>query len=378
MGHTSLHLGVEQISGAAAVITLEGAVTAEAEAALAEAMEHAAGRGARSLLVDLSRVPGIDSGGASALVKLWATAKRRGIRLFAAAPDAGIREILELTQLAEAVPVFDKPDLALSAMGVAAGSVPPGEVRTTEVTRDATLGTNRGSVVYWSKPVKKLRVTRMPGAVTGLTVAGRRPVGPVKGFGQMWEKTYELRIADAKKTPFEIAAIMKENFVGFQPRQNKFYPSPAGIVAGETVLIKSSTMGIPIYTGVLTSYADDVSFTFMTPQGHPESGWVTFRVFKEAGQTVCQIQGLARANDPVFETAFRLHGSKFQEQIWKHVLASLGRYLGVNAPVTMKKRCIAPDLQWGQAVNIWYDAQIWTLAYILLWPARRIAGIFKK
>ena len=185
MGHTSLRLGVQQISGAAALVTLEGAVTAEAEAALVEAMEHAAGRGARSLLFDLSRVPGIDSGGASALVKLWATAKRRGVRLFAAAPDAGIREILELTQLSEAVPVFDKPDLALSAMGVAAGSVPPGEVRTTEVTRDETLGTNRGSVVYWSKPVKKLRVTRMPGAVTGLTVAGRRPVGPVKGFGQM-------------------------------------------------------------------------------------------------------------------------------------------------------------------------------------------------
>ena len=379
MGQTNLHLGVQQISGAAAVVTLEGAVTAEAEAALVEAMEHAAGRGARSLLLDLSRVPGIDSGGASALVKLWAVSKRRGVRLFAAAPDASLQEILELTQLSEAMPVFDKPALALSAMGVAAGSVPAtGEARTIEVTRDAALGANRGSVVYWSKPVKKLRVTRTPGAVTGLTVAGRRPVGPVKGFGQMWEKTYELRFADAKKTPFEIAAIMKANFVDFQPRQNKFYPSPAGIVAGETVLIKSSTMGIPIYTGVLTSYADDVSFTFMTPQGHPESGWVTFRVFKEAGQTVCQIQGLARANDPVFEIAFRLHGSKFQEQIWKHVLASLGRYLDVNAQVTMKKRCVAPDLQWGQAVNIRHDAQIWTLAYVLLWPVRRVAGIFRK
>ena len=120
-------------------------------------------------------------------------------------------------------------------------------------------------------------------------------------------------------------------------------------MAGETVLIRSSVGGIPILTGVLVSYADDVSFTFMTPQGHPESGWVTFRVFKEANETVCQIQGLARANDPIYEIAFRLHGSKFQEQTWMHVLGSLAKHLDVNGPATMKKRCIAPNLQWSQS-----------------------------
>ncbi len=378
MTQTSLRVSVQPAGGPAAALTLDGAVTAEAEAALFEAMGQAAGRGARSLLIDFSRVAGIDSGGASALVKLWAESKSRGIRLFAAAPDAGLRQILDLTQLSEAMPVFDSLAPALSAMGVAAGSVPSGESRVVEVSRDATAGAGRGRVANWARPVKKLRWTRMPGAISSLNLEGRRPVGPVKGFGQMWEKTYELRIPGANKTPSEITAIMKGNFVSFQPPQNKFYPSLAGIVAGETVLIKSSTMGIPIYTGVLTSYADDVSFTFMTPQGHPESGWVTFRVFPEAGQTVCQIQGLARANDPVFEIAFRLHGSKFQEQIWKHVLASLGRHLDVSVPVTMKKRCVAPNLQWGQAVNIWYDAQIRTLVYIALWPLRRVAAIFQR
>ncbi len=378
MGQVSLHLSIQQISGPAALMALEGAVTAEAEAAMLEAMEHAAGQGARSVVVDLSRVSGIDSGGASVLVKLWTASKSRRINLLAAAPDPGIREILDLTQLSEVMPVFDDPARALSAVGVGAGETPAGEAKKMEVTRDTTLGTNRGSVVYWAKPVKRLTVTRVPGTISSLNVEGRRPVGPIKGFGQMWEKTYELRFSEAKKTPFDIATIMKENFVSFQPPQNKFYPSPAGIAAGETVLIRSSTMGIPIYTGVLTSYADDVSFTFMTPQGHPESGWVTFRVFREAGETVCQIQGLARANDPLFEVAFRLHGAKFQEQIWKHVLGSLAGHLDVNAPVTMRKRCIAPNLQWSQAANLRHDAQIWTLAYLLLWPVRRVVRIFKK
>ncbi len=378
MGHSTLRLSIRQVSPKAALISLEGVVTAEAEMALVEALQDAAGHGAGSLVVDLSGVSGIDSGGASALVKLWAAARGGRVRLLVAAPDTRIREILDLTQLSEVVSVFPDLDRALSAAGVAAGQALSGPAKEKEVTWDAGAGANRGSVVYWAKPVKKLPAARVPGAITDLTVRGRRPVGPVMGFGQMWEKTYELHFADARKTPFEITGIMKENFVSFQPSQNRFYPSPAGIVAGETVLIKSSTMGIPIYTGVLTSYADDVSFTFMTPQGHPESGWVTFRAFREAGETVCQIQGLARANDPLFEAAFRLHGAKFQEQIWKHVLGSLGRHLGVDAPVVMRKRRIASNLQWSQAGNIWHDAQIWTLVYLLMWPFRRIFGIFRK
>jgi hypothetical protein len=194
----------------------------------------------------------------------------------------------------------------------------------------------------------------------------------------MWEKTYELRFSDAKRTPVEVAATTKENFVRFQPPQNNFYPSPAGMKAGETVLIRSSVLGVPILTGVLVSYADDVSFTFMTPQGHPESGWVTFRVFKESNDTVCQIQGLARANDPIYEIAFRLHGAKFQEQTWMHVLGSLAKHLDVKSQPTLKKRLIAPKMQWSQVGNIRYNAQLWTLAYLLIWPLRRVVRIFKK
>jgi hypothetical protein len=276
------------------------------------------------------------------------------------------------------MPLFDDLTQALSAAGAGISIPGPGDAKRLEVTKQSTVGVNRGTVVYWSKPVQKLRVTKVPRAVSSLNVEGRHPVGPIKGFGQMWEKTYEIRFSDAKRTPFEITATTKENFVRFQPTQNHFYPSPAGIVAGETVLIRSAVMGIPIFTGVLVSYADDVSFTFMTPQGHPESGWVTFRVFRDANETVCQIQGLARASDPIYEIAFRLHGSKFQEMTWKHVLGSLAKHLDVKSPVTMKKRLIGPNLQWSQVGNIRHNAQLWTLGYLLIWPVRRVVRIFKK
>ncbi len=331
MGQVSLSVSIQNISGSVAVMALDGVVAAEAEAAMVEALEHAASKGARSVVLDFSRVSGIDSGGASTLVKLWALAKSRRMNLSAAGLDAGIKEILDLTQLARVMPAFDDLSQALSAAGVGTGVSSAAEAKRFDVTEGSSPGVNRGSVVYWAKPVQKLHVTKVEGSISSLNVEGRRPVGPIKGFGKMWEKTYELRFLDPKKTPFDIAATTKENFVRFQPPQNNFYPSPAGIVAGETVLIRSAVGGIPILTGVLVSYADDVSFTFMTPQGHPESGWVTFRVFKEANETVCQIQGLARANDPIYEIAFRLHGSKFQEQTWMHVLGSLAKHLDVNA-----------------------------------------------
>jgi hypothetical protein len=37
-------------------------------------------------------------------------------------------------------------------------------------------------------------------------------------------------------------------------------------------------------------YADDVSFTLMTPQGHIFSGWITFSSHVEGGVTVAQTE----------------------------------------------------------------------------------------
>lgn len=377
MGQVSLSLNVRIVGGSVAVMTLDGVLMADAEAAMVECLDHAAGKGARTVVIDFSRVSGIDSGGASALVKLCELAKRHRIGLFGAGPDVGIKEILVLTQLVGTIRCFEDLQQALSVAGGDAGTA-AGDEKSLQVSRDVPLGANRGSVVYWAKPVDKLHVAEVKGSISSLNVEGRHPVGPLKGFGQMWEKTYELRFVDPKKTLFDIAATTKQNFVRFQPPQNNFYPSPGGIVAGETVLIRSAVAGVPILTGVLVSYADDVSFTFMTPQGHPESGWVTFRVFKEGSETVCQIQGLARASDPIYEIAFRLHGSEFQEMTWKHVLGSLAKHLDVDAPVTMKKKCVAPNLQWSQVGNIRHNAQMWTLAHLVIWPIRRIARIFKK
>jgi hypothetical protein len=38
-------------------------------------------------------------------------------------------------------------------------------------------------------------------------------------------------------------------------------------------------------TGVMVIYADDKSFTFMTPEGHMFAGWITFSAMEQDGAT---------------------------------------------------------------------------------------------
>ena len=51
-------------------------------------------------------------------------------------------------------------------------------------------------------------------------------------------------------------------------------------------------------TGVMVLYADEESFTLMTPQGHMFAGWITFSAAEEDGATVAQAQVLMRAQRP--------------------------------------------------------------------------------
>ncbi len=378
MQQTGFAVSLSEVNESIALIQLEGPVTGDAEEAVLGVFDRALGEKARPVVLDFLAVSGLDGGGVSLLVKLCVAARRRRAGLAATGLSAGFKDVFRLTGLLEAIPVYESQEKAISAHGVRSVPATPARTERFEIPPESAGDVKRGDAVNWAKPVQKMHVGKTSECAGGLNVEGRRPVGPIRGFGQMWEKTYEFRFPDLRRSPAEIAATMKENFVRFQPSQNHFYPSPAGIKAGETVLIASVVMGVPIFTGVLVSYADDVSFTFMTPEGHPESGWVTFRAFTESNDTVCQIQGLARANDPIYEIAFRLHGSKFQEQTWTHVLGSLARHLDVASPVTMKKRCVAPNLQWSQLGNVRHNAQLWTLVYLLAWPLRRLTRVFRK
>jgi hypothetical protein len=225
----------------------------------------------------------------------------------------------------------------------------------------------------WAKSVSALHVTDVPEGALNLNVEGRRLVGPIQGFGQLWQRTYRVRLTGVG--PREVIQRLKTKLPIYQPPENRFYPSLAGVRPGEVLLINATVSGMPVSTGVLVLYADEESFTLMTPQGNPESGWNTFSAYEEDGRTVAQIQTMARTNDPIFEFGFRfMGGSKIQRRIWTHVLRSLAEDIGLAADVEVTDTRVDPSLQWAHARNIWHNSIIRTTLYKLAAPLRWARG----
>ena len=246
------------------------------------------------------------------------------------------------------------------------------------MTDDTSTNKEPQDAAFWAQLTSALQVSRVPTGALNLNVDGRQVVGPLQGFGRLWQKTYRVRLPDVAMTPAEVMQLWKENFAQFQLSTNRFFPVLGTIEPGQLVLINASMKGMPISTGVMVLYADDESFTLMTPQGHPESGWVTFSALKEESGIVCQVESFARANDPLYEVGFRLGGSSIQEKIWIHVLESLAAYLHVDEKVQVSKNCLDPRVQWSEAKNVWQNASIRTVFYTLAAPMRWFSRFFKR
>jgi hypothetical protein len=218
-----------------------------------------------------------------------------------------------------------------------------------------------------------LKVVAAPAGALNLNVDGRQLVGPLQGFGQLWQKTYRVRLTGATSSPEQVMATWKEQFSDFWPRGNRFYAPLTGIQPGEVALLKLAMPGgVPLSTGMLVIYADDTSFAMMTPQGHQESGWITFSAYEEDGVTVAQVESLARANDPLYELGFLVIGHRIQEAFWRHTLTALAAHLGSRGRVQMRKTCLDRRWQWAQAGNVWQNAAIRTAIYLPVAPLRRL------
>jgi len=337
----------------AGLVALNGTLDSDSEEELQRILVDAVQQKMKNIVLNFLPVNHMNSSGTSVLVKLVESAKRQKMKLHAFGLNKPYQEIFNLIGISEGITI-------LSETADELGRLASAELQKIE---DVSTGEGKQDDKGWAQNIKRLRVLEKPERAMNRNVDRRRVIGPLQGFGPMWQKTYLLTIDKAGLQPHDVIKIMKEHLPELQPTQNKFYPSSQGIAAGEIVLIDSSTPGGIVSTGVLVLYADDSSFTLMTPQGHPEAGWVTFSARNRGDVIEMQIQGLARAADPFYELAFRIAGSKFQETIWKHVLSSLASYLGVEASVRMAKTCVGADMQWAKTGNLWYNAQIRSLPY---------------
>jgi hypothetical protein len=255
---------------------------------------------------------------------------------------------------------------------------------TAQGAEQTTSQASRHDTANWAPSVDGLRVPTMPIGALNLNVEGRHLTGPLMGFGQMWQKTYCVRLDGADVSPQQVIRAWKDNFSKFWPDGNDFYGGVSGIAPGQVAVLnlagpggRSAPGGGPlISTGIMVIYADDESFSFMTPQGHMFAGMITFSAADEDGGVVAQVQALIRASDPIFELMFRLGvGHPNEDAFWRGTLANLAGHFNVAEPVvTQRRELVDPKMQWGQARNIWHNAAIRTMLHLPGQLARQVLG----
>ncbi len=197
-----------------------------------------------------------------------------------------------------------------------------------------------------------------------------------RGFGQMWQKTYKVRLSGAGVSPEEVIKTWRENFPSYWPKGNDLYVPLRGIQPGEVGVINlTAPGGMRLSTGIMVIYADDISFSFMTPEGHMFAGMITFSAFEEDNATVAQVQVLIRANDPIYEVSFRLgFGHRAEDVFWKGTLTNLAAQFGVKEEVVQQNVLVDPRVQWKEARNVWQNAGIRSALYMPVALTHRLFG----
>ena len=240
---------------------------------------------------------------------------------------------------------------------------------------DATP-TNRDAA-NWARPVDRLSAADVVGARDD-AVTGKRVSGPLQGFGQLWQKSFTVRLEGVDLTPQAVVAIWKEQFPTFWPKGQRFYAPLSGIAPGEVALLEIEPLpGAPVRlsTGVLVLYADEESFTFMTPEGHTLSAWITFSAVRDGDVTVAHAEALERPSDPFDELAYMLGGNRQNNKFWEATLRNLATHVGVVAPVVdVQSVCIDKNRQWRHWRNVRNSATVRSARRTLTAPVRKLTG----
>jgi hypothetical protein len=221
---------------------------------------------------------------------------------------------------------------------------------------DKAGGTSR-STDNWAAPVRTLRVGAVAEGALNANVHGHRLSGTLQGFGQLWQKTFRTRLRDANLGPAEVMRVWKDEFATFWPRglgMPRMFAPLTGIAPGEVGVINIDVPGgVVLSTGVLVIYADEESFTFMTPEGHMFAGWITFSAGQEGTDVLLQIQVLIRAYDPLTELAMMLGANRGEQRFWERTLGSVAARFGPpDAVVETEISRVDGRRQWSRAGNI--------------------------
>lgn len=228
-------------------------------------------------------------------------------------------------------------------------------------TQDAPAPRDAGN---WAAKVDRLHVDE--GRGHGFNIEGRRLAGPQQGFGRLWQRTYTADLGTAV-TPEALVADWRARFADYWPRMSRFYGGDAAIAPGDVAPLS----GAGLTTGIMVLYADDTSFSFLTPEGHMFSAMITFSGERSGDGTLARIRILLRTSDPIFEAGwFGLR--KGEDFMWPTVLRNLATAHGVpEVNVTEHTECIDRRRLWKNWRNVRHNSAIHSALHALGAPFRR-------
>jgi hypothetical protein len=195
-------------------------------------------------------------------------------------------------------------------------------------------------------------------------IEGRRVAGPQQAFGRLWDRTFTVPLGDV--APETVIKDWRSRFGDFWPKGSTFYGKISSIEAGDVAPLTASG----VTTGVLVIYADDTSFTFMTPEGHMFGGLNTFSAERRDGVTVAEIRMLVRTADPSWEMLWPLIRSK-EGAFWKGTLTNVAAANGVHGVAIEEKTvCVDRGRLWKNWKNVFHNGAATTVVHALGRPFR--------
>jgi hypothetical protein len=219
----------------------------------------------------------------------------------------------------------------------------------------------------WAPNVGRL-VVDADRAAMGFNIAGRRVTGPQQGFGRLWQRTYSAALRPTV-SPQQLIQEWKDNFAAFWPKGNRF--GGTLIAPGEVAPIAvNAGAGIKLATGVLVLYADNESFTFMTPEGHMFAGWITFSGHVENETTIMRIQIMLRTSDPIFELTWPVM-RRMEDRFWRQTMRNVAATWGITGiDITEKLVVLDKKRQWKNWRNVRHNMAIRSVLHMLTAPVR--------
>ena len=196
----------------------------------------------------------------------------------------------------------------------------------------------------------------------------------IHGFGRLWRKAHTVQFNAEGVTPADVIRVWRENFGEFWPAGNRMFAPLGRLSSGEVaVLDLEMPGGARLATGIFVLYADDETFTLMTPHGHMFAGWITFSAFARADGIVARAEIVMRASDPAFEVGLESFGHRRENRFWEQTMRNLARHFGSTGEPETRVVLLDRRRQWKYARNLWHNSAIRSVLHLGLAPIRRMS-----